>query len=122
MLYTEDFLSGKIAVNCQTEEEVTEFFRWCREEHDITWLSGNTLDNTRWGEYRHNKRNQIAYIYIEREGFPRGLLYHGVAYYRRFGTNVVCYSELFLNEQDSDFEPASDEEFKAFLSTVSYKM
>jgi len=32
----EGFLSGDIVVNCQTEEEAIEFFRWCRFEAFLT--------------------------------------------------------------------------------------
>ena len=119
MFTIDDFLSSKIAINCQTEEEAVEFFQWCREECGLTWFNGDTLDNTRWREYRHNKRGQIAYIY--REGFLRGLLYDSVAYFQECDTNVVCYSEFFKEQGSDDFEPASDEEFEAFLSTAGYK-
>ena len=119
MLYIDEFLKGNLAVNCQTREEAVEFFRRCRNEHGITWITDESLtdNNTQW----HVEKDQTAYDFAVR-GSIKGLQYCNAEYHRERGTNVVCYSELFFNQQDSDdFEPASDEEFNMFLAAVGYK-
>ena len=111
-MFIEGFLSGRIAVNCQTKEEAIEFFRWCREEHNIKWSSGRKLDEegTQWELYDKTTAYRI--------GRDRrfGLMHGNINYYNSTGKPVMRYDELFEGPFYNDFEPASDSEFKAFLS------
>ena len=112
MTYIDEFLRGKIAVSCQTEEGAAKFLRWCKDEYDIKWNGGEAIDEnyTRWKE----RKDQMTYIYGL--GLSTGLQFGSADYHREIGVDIVSYNEI-LGEQysDADFEPASDEELKLML-------
>jgi hypothetical protein len=107
----EGFLSGDIVVNCQTEEETIEFFRWCREEHGITWFGGDELDENKthrdWGSQTTHRLTG---------GIDGGLKRGTVDYYIEEGKTVLCFRDFIESLNSDDFELASDEEFEAFLT------
>ena len=102
-------LQGKAAVHCATQDEVKEFFQWCRA-HDIKWRNGNSLNDfdTHWGVWG----DQTTYR-VDNSG-GGGLLYGSVSYYRDCEYLVFTPSD-FITSTPSDFEPASNDEFEAFL-------
>ena len=111
MTYIDEFLRGKIAVNCQTEEEAVELLRWCRDEHDIKWNGDVALDEnkTRW----EDRRDQTVYVYGF--GLSTGLQFGSVDYHQEIGVDIVSYNEILGDQYSDDFEPASDEELELML-------
>ena len=111
MFSPEGFLSGDIVVNCQTEEEAIEFFRWCREEHGLTWYGGDELNNDKAGREWYD---QTAYRLVD--GLDGGVKRGSVDYYIDERKTVLCFRDLIESLAPDDFELASDEEFEAFLT------
>jgi len=57
--YWNDFLNGKIAVNCPIEESAKEFLTWC-DSGGLKWGDGNSLmTNNGWG--CHKKETSYQY-------------------------------------------------------------
>ena len=99
MTYIDEFLQGKVAVDCQTEEEAVELLRWCRDEHDIKWNGGDALDENK----THWEDSKDQTVYICRAGLSTGLQFGPVDYHRRKRINIISYNELLGEQYLDDF-------------------
>lgn len=76
----EEFVNGKIAVHCDTEEKVNDFFNVLKE-HEFLWETGKPL-----GE------ETFSFVYEEGTGYNfenMGILYASIGYYRSQKYNIV---------------------------------
>jgi len=94
----EDFLNGKIAVNCRTEEDAKEFLNRLKVYYGIFWHSDSDLSKKiNWYEYK----NQTCYFSLTYVG-NKCLQYSDIDYYIEEGRTVFQYrSSQYQSSQES---------------------
>lgn len=65
----EEFKSGKIAVNCVSEEDAREFLKGL-VLNGICWIHGREITSTGWDE----RKEKTCYVYYEDEGLALSLI------------------------------------------------
>lgn len=86
---TNEFLKNKV-VNCQTEEEAKEFFKYLIKKR-YKWISGeNILIND--NEWNVHKDKTCYHIYTyEREGF---ITYAHISYYKKRCLEIITFQQF----------------------------
>lgn len=82
----QDFLDNNIVINCETEEEAVEFFKYCNSQK-IQWAGGsNLLEYTNWNK----DEKETCYDCDNME-----IQYNSIDYYIHvLEKNVISYKEL----------------------------
>ena len=80
----EKFKSGKIAVNCFTEEEARQFIEWCHR-NDIRWTNN---DNDTIRTYFYVNKENTCYKFNIASGV---LLYSSKKFYKNNGSIVIPF-------------------------------
>lgn len=89
----EKFKSGKIAVNCSTEEESRQFIEWCHR-NDIRWTNN---DNDTIRTYFYVNKENTCYKFNIASG---GLLYSSKKFYVNEGIDVITYKEFMKADKN----------------------
>ena len=105
----EAFNNSKVVVHCPTKEEAIEFCSYC-SSRGLKWAGGGQIAGyEQWEMHREEMvyRSQADELYY---GRPR--TYSG----DMFKIPIVLFSDTGITSKD-EFEPATDEEFYAFISS-----
>ena len=111
----EKFKSGKIAVNCSTEEESRQFIEWCHR-NDIRWTNN---DNDTIRTYFYVNKENTCYKFNIASG---GLLYSSKKFYVNEGIDVITYKEFMKADKNrvTNLEKYYDELISCYKSPNCY--
>lgn len=111
----EKFKSGKIAVNCSTEEESRQFIEWCHR-NDIRWTNN---DNDTIRTYFYVNKENTCYKFNIASG---GLFYSSKKFYVNEGIDVITYKEFMKADKNrvTNLEKYYDELISCYKSPNCY--
>lgn len=93
----ERFRNGKIAVNCETEEEAKSFIKWCFD-NGMCWKSG-TEDEIFFDMYK----NKTCYSFDYFTG-DECLGYDSESFHKREGYEVITYKDFMKERKMTNLE------------------
>jgi len=94
--YYEDFMRGKIAINCHTEDEVIELAKWLDNHGTLPlWAkSGSLFTTTFFKEYREHTCYRM-------QEHSKKLGYADDFFYRRMNISVILWSDIGSPSDDN---------------------
>ena len=85
-----EFLNGKIAVNCQTGDEIYSFLDYCNNQN-LKWYNGNTAKEA----LCYDHKSLTCYKFD-----TNGLQYSNTYYYKNKNIKIITYQQLITSTEN----------------------